>query len=160
MIRLLGRAFLLLFSSSLVLGAQTQGEIVPESVPTSFEIPENWLGWTPARVYEALGSPEEVLAVVQQEIPEAIHYYSNFTYFFWYQSRVRQIRIDRRFQGSFSGLKMGLTRKEVVALLGEPLGEGDLWVSYQLKADFFPRRLRLIFEDNKLVDAYYYRSDL
>lgn len=54
---------------------------------------------------------------------------------------------------------MGQTSAEVVEVLGSPhyVGAGSLF--YDVEDRGFPVRLRLLFDENQLHDAYLYRSD-
>lgn len=122
--------------------------------------PASWLGLTPTAAYEGRGAPVEVYALPVGPGPQAIHYYSDHTYLFWTANRVWQVRLDRLWAGSLSGVTMGMTREEVEAVLGPPLAIAETWSAWDLPYQTFPRRLRLVFVDGLLADAYLYRSDL
>ena len=127
--------------------------------------PETWLGLRPEEAYRLLGAPAEISAVNDGAGHlDVIHYYPNFTYLFWFDNHVWQVRLDRRYTASFLGLRMGMTLEETQSILskslGTPVGTGKDWTVWPLTYQNFPRRLKLYFEDNKLVDAFYYRGDL
>mgnify|MGYP000125133084 CR=1 FL=1 len=120
------------------------------------------IGLTPAEALERLGAPAELLAARGPEPwqDDVVFYYPQHLYLFWYQNRVWQARVDARYQGKVLTVGMGSGRTEVRAALGEPLKEfPDSWV-YQLEDRGYPVRLRLYFEEDRLVDAYCYRGDL
>lgn len=120
------------------------------------------LGMSPAETYEVLGAPAEVLASrTQNEVLQLVHFYADFIYLFWFRNRVWQIRVDSRFKGVFLGLRMGMTRAQVEHLLGPPrYAEEGGWYTYELPVVGYPRRLRLKFNDGRLADLYFFRSDL
>jgi hypothetical protein len=123
--------------------------------------PADWLGLTPDTAYRDRGAPSEVYAVdLEGQQPQAIHFYADHSYLFWASNRVWQVRLDRLWVGPFSGVTMGMPRGDVEAVLGEPVGRSDTWSVWNLPYQTFPRRLRLVFTDGLLSDAYFYRSDL
>lgn len=122
--------------------------------------PASWLGHTPVGAYEDRGAPVEVYTLPVGPDSQAIHYYQDHTYLFWASNRVWQVRLDRLWTGSLGGVTMGMPREEVEALLGPPLAKSDVWSAWDLPYQAFPRRLRLVFVDGLLADAYLYRSDL
>lgn len=123
--------------------------------------PVQWLGLTPEAAYRQRGAPAEVYPLaVSESVWQAVHFYADHTYLFWTSNRVWQVRLDRLWTGSLSGVRMGMPRTEVEALLGNPTVRSEDWSVWNLPYQAFPRRLRLIFVDGLLADAYLYRSDL
>lgn len=123
--------------------------------------PSDWLGLTPPRVYHERGAPAEVYALDLEGQPaQVIHFYPDHTYLFWTSNRVWQVRLDRLWTGNLGGVTMGMTRAEAEAVLGEPVGRSDAWSVWNLPYRTFPQRLRLVFTDGLVTDAYVYRSDL
>jgi hypothetical protein len=120
------------------------------------------VGLTLSEALERLGAPEEVFAARGAEAWEddVVFYYPRHLYLFWYQNRVWQARLDARYEGRFLALSMGLSRAEVVAALGAPMRELPDSLVYQLEDRGYPVRLRLYFEEDRLVDAYCFRADL
>ncbi len=112
--------------------------------------------------YRCFGAPREVFAVRGPEAwqDDVVFYFDNHLYLFWLRDRVWQARVDRFFGGEFLGLRMGMSRAEVRARMGEPLSEGEGFLLFHLEDVGYPIRLRLLFEEERLVDAYCYRSDL
>jgi len=120
------------------------------------------LGWTLFQAIEDLGSPNEVFPLRGEQSwhDDVVFYYdSDHFYLFWWDNRVWQIRFDKRYTGLILGLSMGTARKDVLAALGTAFMETDKDVYYQLPDRGFPVRARLVFEKEKLVDVYIYRSD-
>jgi hypothetical protein len=118
-----------------------------------------------ADVFARLGAPAEVLAVRGPSPGEddVVFYYPQHLYLFWFQNRVWQVRFDRRHDGAPFAVRMGSTRSQVAEALGPlgpPLGELPDGVVYQLEDRGYPVRLRLYFEEDRLVDLYCYRADL
>ena len=119
------------------------------------------LGLTLDQAFDLFGAPAEVFPLRGQEAwhDDVVFYYPRHIYLFWFQNRVWQIRVDRRYDGSFFGVAMGLAKEEVLQRLGSPLATVEESVIYQLADRGYPIRLRLIFEERKLADAYLYRAD-
>ncbi len=120
------------------------------------------VGLTPAEALERLGAPAEVSAVRGEEAwqDDVVFFYPQHLYLFWYQNRVWQVRLDALYQGGFLGLAMGASRSAVRQALGAPMKELEDSVVYQLEERGYPVRLRLYFEEERLVDLYCYRGDL
>ena len=123
--------------------------------------PRIWLGMTPEAAYKDRGAPLEVYPlIIDDQRWQVVHFYGDHTYLFWSSNRVWQVRLDKQWAGTFLGFAMGTPRAEVEANLGEPVARGDTWSIWNLPYQTFPRRLRLVFIENLLADAYFYRSDL
>lgn len=147
-------ALLLLLAAS-----SAPGQAVEDAQP--LDLPE-LVGLTLAEALERLGAPAEVSAVRGEEAwqDDVVFFYPQHLYLFWYQNRVWQVRLDARYEGRFRGLAMGASRGEVVEALGAPMKELPDSVVYQLEERGYPVRLRLHFEEERLVDLYCYRADL
>lgn len=116
----------------------------------------------PAAV-QAFGAPAEVFPRRGEEPwqDDVVFYFDSHLYLFWFRGRVWQVRMDRRFESEFlGGLRMGMARREVLSRLGPPLAEADGFLLYHLEDRGYPIRLRLLFEEDRLSDAYCYRSDI
>jgi len=123
--------------------------------------PASWLGLTPGAVYQLRGAPAEVFPqALGDQRWQVVHYYEDHTYLYWNQNHVWQVRLDRLWTGGWNGLAMGMTRADAGAVLGPPVAEADTWAVWVLPYQTFPRKLRLIFTDGLLADAYLYRSEL
>lgn len=133
--------------------------------------PSSWLGLTPEAVYGVRGAPAEVYPqAVDTQRWQVVHYYADHTYLFWFQNHVWQVRADKLWTGRIptpqplpdgsAGIAMGTPRADVEAALGTPMSRGEGWSIWALNHQGFPRRLRLIFTDGVLSDAYFYRSEL
>lgn len=122
--------------------------------------PGSVLGQTPTEAITVLGPPREVLAQrVVEETWQPVFYYDKFLYLFWTRNRVWQVRLDRRYTEGFQGLTMGLGKAEVLNRLGPALQDTENELIYSLPYKSFPRRLRLVFTQGALTDAFFYRSD-
>jgi hypothetical protein len=123
--------------------------------------PSSWLGLQPPAVVAAHGVPAEVFPLaVDDQRWQVVFFYPDHSYLYWTQNRVWQVRLDKLWTGTVQGLAMGASRADVEAALGAPLARGDNWGIWSLPHQAFPRKLRLIFTDGLLSDAYYYRSEL
>lgn len=120
-----------------------------------------WLGLTPEAAYRDRGAPAEIYPLaVDDKRWQAVHFYADHTYLFWSANRVWEVRLDKLWAGSLKGVTMGTPRPLVETAFGEPIARGDTWSVWDLPYQVFPRRIRLIFTDGILSDAYLYRSDL
>ncbi len=144
-------ALLLALAASSAPGDEAQVPDLPELV-----------GLSPAEVLERLGAPAEVSAVRGEEPwqDDVVFFYPQHLYLFWYQNRIWQVRLDALYQGRFRGLAMGASRAEVREAMGAPMKELPDSLVYQLEERGYPVRLRLYFEEERLVDLYCYRADL
>jgi len=135
----------------------------PQGAPTSIasQDPSLWLGLTPPGAYAAKGAPAEVSALaVDEKRWQVVHFYLDHSYLFWTSNRVWQVRLDKLWTGTIRGVAMGAARTDVETAWGQPLARGDTWSLWNLPYQTFPRRVRLVFTDGVLTDAYLYRSDL
>ena len=158
---LVSTLFLLqLFALAVPLFATTTDASTPVA-----DLPQTWLGMKPEEAYRLLGAPAEISAVADATGHlHVIHYYPNYTYLFWYDNHVWQVRLDKRYTGQFLGLTMGMAQAAVTAAMNKQLGpelaSGPDWAVWGLPYQIFSRRLKLVFEGGKLVDAFFYRGDL
>ena len=144
-------AALVFVAAASSLPAQTSGQ----------DDPAAWLGLTPPASYTLRGAPSEVYPLaIDDKRWQAVHFYSDHTYLFWTSNHVWQVRLDKLWTGTLKGVAMGALRADAEAAWGEPLARGDAWSVWNLPYQNFPRRLRLVFTDGFLSDAYVYRSDL
>ncbi len=134
-----------------------QAAAAPAPLPALPEV----VGMDLPAAYRSFGAPREVFVVRGSEAwqDDVVFFFDNRLYLFWLRDRVWQVRLDRGFDGEFLGLRMGLPRADVRARLGEPLTEGEGDLLFHLEDVGYPIRLRLLFEGDRLVDAYCYRSD-
>jgi len=158
-------AFLLaaaLCSAALPCGAQDGGADDPSAYraaaqaapPKAFD-PSALIGMDLAAAYAALGAPAEVFSFEQA----VVFFYPDYTYLFWFQNRIWQVRVDRRYAGAAMGFQMGEGKAEATSRIGRLFREQGDAVSYHIETAGFPLEARLVFEDGKLTDLYVYRSD-
>ena len=111
---------------------------------------------------EAFGLPQSMFSFrgTEEARDDVVFYYPDHMYLFWYKDRVWQGRFDRRSTTVFQGLSPGMTRREVEAAVKErPLVSSGDSLYFDLDADSFPVRVRLVFAGSDLSDIYVYRSD-
>ena len=142
---------------TIALVAMGPGIAADESFPDLVDL----LGLTLAEAYGVFGAPQEVSAFRGEEAwhDDVVFYYERHIYLFWFQNRVWQLRVDHRFEESFFGIQMGFDRDAVIGLLGVPFSTVEDSLVYQLEDEGYPVRLRLIFGQDGLADAYLYRAD-
>jgi hypothetical protein len=120
-----------------------------------------FIGMQPQEAIAELGAPAEIFTLRGEEAGEddVVFYYPRHLYLFWFDNRVWQVRLDRRYNGEIRGLKMGVPRREVLSVLGIPLAELEDSLVYELSDRGYPVRLRLFFGSDGLNDVYCYRGD-
>jgi len=133
----------------------------PKPYPGSRDLPD-LLGLTLQGAFSGFGVPEEIFplrgsAAWQDDV---VFYYPDHSYLFWYQDRVWQVRVDRRYAlPVLGGVTMGSSTADVEGILGTPFHTGTNSLVFILPDRGYPVRARLFFTDDKLVDLYVYRGD-
>ncbi len=111
---------------------------------------------------DAFGLPQSMFSFrgTEEARDDVVFYYPDHMYLFWYKDRVWQVRFDRRSTAGFHGLSPGMTRQEVEGAVRErPLVSSGDSLYFDLDAEGFPVRVRLVFAESDLTDIYVYRSD-
>lgn len=119
------------------------------------------LGLDVDQVFEQYGAPQSMYSL-RGEQPwqdDVVFFYPDFRYFYWFENRVWQLRLDNRYEGSIEGARMGMNRSEIAQLFGSPHYEDQENWYYELVDRGYPIRSRWHFDDDILVDLYIYRSD-
>ncbi len=119
------------------------------------------LGWTLQDAIENFGYPQHVFAH-RGESPEednSVFYYDDHRYLFFFQDRVWQIRADERWIGVIDGVQMGMSLEAVEKLWGPPINRIDDDPTWTLPDRGYPVRIKLYFEEDRLIDIYVYRGD-
>ncbi|RKX79024.1 MAG: hypothetical protein DRP87_04555 [Spirochaetes bacterium] len=119
------------------------------------------LGLDPAEALKKLGPPAEVFPLRgdEESQDDVVFYYDNHLYLFWYNNRVWQVRLDRRFEGAIAGISMGDSKEKIIDILGKPFYCDSESCIFLLPDKGYPVRARLFFNSDSLYDAYIYRSD-
>jgi hypothetical protein len=119
------------------------------------------IGMDPAQLVAALGAPREIFAWRGMEPSEddIVVFYPDFRYVFWFQSRVWQVRFDRRYAGSVLGFSIGMERAEAQARGQGRLEDRDGSLYLALDTGPYPLRVRLAMDDDRIADIYVFRSD-
>jgi hypothetical protein len=78
---------------------------------------------------------------------------------FVYGNKVWQLRFVKPYAGSLFGLFIGDPASKALSILGQPFEASPAALSYRMPYKSFPVKLRLIVQDDKIVDAYLYRAD-
>jgi hypothetical protein len=111
---------------------------------------------------DAFGLPQNMFSFrgTEEARDDVVFYYPDHMYLFWYKDKVWQVRFDRRSTAGFHGLVPGMSRREAEAAVKERplLNNGDS-LYFDLDAETFPVRVRLVFAGSELTDIYVYRSD-
>jgi hypothetical protein len=128
--------------------------------PPSFD-PLPLLGMDAAAALDSFGPPREVFPVrgAGEGEDDVVFFYDSFMYLFWFQSRVWQVRFDRRFSGSVLGVAIGMSRAEVESACGGRLAAQDDCAYFDIPGCPCPARVRVVFEEGSASDIYVYRSD-
>lgn len=124
--------------------------------------PEEAIGLTLEQAISVFGYPDSMYVYRGEEAwqDDVVFYYPNHLYLFWYNDRVWQIRLDKRYTAPFFGLSIGDSKETVNELLGNAIGAEENWEVYQMASDGFSIRMRLFYsEENEINDVYIYRGD-
>ena len=153
-IRLKFKTFLLVLFLLFLLGAAL-------SAQQALDLPA-LIGLSPEEVHQRLGAPAEVYTL-RGERPkqdDVVFYYPGHLYLFWFENRVWQVRVDRRFSGQVFSFSMGTSREQVTAELGRPILQFPDSLVFHIEDRGYPIQARLYFDESGLVDLYCFRGDL
>jgi hypothetical protein len=121
---------------------------------------EKWLGMDLETAFKRFGTPQEVFSYRSAAAADnVVFFYKNHFYLFWYENRVWVIRFDERYEGEFLGLTIGMSRENVLQVLGRAFTQAEDSLVFYLPDRGYPVRLRLFFKGDVLSDAYLYRGD-
>lgn len=123
--------------------------------------PAPLLGCTVADTISRFGAPDSVYAVRGPESWQddvAFAYDSGFT-FFLYGDRLWQLRLTPPYAGSIYGLFLGDASDKVLSSLGQPYERQADALVYRMPYKGYPVELKLVFDQDRLVDVYLYRAD-
>ena len=131
-----------------------------EEIDKDFD-PVSFLGLNPVELGVRFGMPQEVFTFRGDESREdnVVFYYPGHIYFFFFENRVWQVRMDRRFEGSVVNLTMGMAEDETERNFGKPLYKDERSSLFRISHQGYPVKVRLFFKDGKLNDCYVYRGD-
>ena len=120
------------------------------------------IGLTLEEVHQRLGAPAEVYALrgAEPEQDDVVFYYPSHLYLFWFENRVWQVRVDRRFSGRVFSLPLGTSRQKVIETMGRPILEFPDSLVFHIEDRGYPVQARLYFDEDGLADVYCFRGDL
>jgi len=120
------------------------------------------IGLTLEEVYRSLGVPAEVYALRgrEPEHDDVVFYYPSHLYLFWFENRVWQVRVDRRFSGQIFSLSPGASRQQVIKTMGRPVLQFPDSLVFHIEDRGYPIQARLYFDEGGLADVYCFRGDL
>ncbi len=121
------------------------------------------IGWTPEEAFSELGAPVNIFTYrgATPEEDNAVFFYPDRSYLFWFQDRVWQVRVDSLWEGDIDGVTMGMSLEEVIAAWGRnPINMSEAAPTWTLPDRGYPVRIRLYFnEHGRVSDIYVFRSD-
>jgi hypothetical protein len=120
------------------------------------------IGLTLEEVHQRLGAPAQVYVLrgSEPEQDDVVFYYSSHLYLFWFENRVWQVRVDRRFSGRVFSLPLGTSRQQVTETMGRPILEFPDSLVFHIEDRGYPVQARLYFDEDGLADVYCFRGDL
>ncbi len=120
------------------------------------------IGLNLEEVYQSLGPPAEVYSLRgrEPEQDDVVFYYPSHLYLFWFENRVWQVRVDRRFSGRVFSLFTGASREGVIETMGRPILEFPDSLVFHIEDRGYPIQARLYFDESGLADVYCFRGDL
>jgi hypothetical protein len=119
------------------------------------------IGMEPSAALAAFGPPREIFALrgTSEAEDDVVFFYDPCIYLFWFQNRVWQVRVDRRFDRRVLGLAIGMSMPEVEAACPGDLRASGGSLFFDVPDCPCPVRVRLLFDADGLADIYVYRSD-
>lgn len=119
------------------------------------------LGMTPAEAIASFGPPQSMYVQSAEEEwqRDIVFFYGDFSYLYWFDSRVWQIRFDYRHSDPILGIRMGAALSTVRGVLGQAIYEDQGELVYAVEDQGYPVRARFLFGPEGLNDIYIYRSD-
>lgn len=119
------------------------------------------LGYRLSQAIEEWGAPRSV-TVSRGDQPfqdTVVFYYPDNSYAYFWNDRIWQIRLDRRYRGRAFGIAMGMAADQVRGVLGPATLDSATMLRYALPEQGWPVELLLFFKDGRLDDLYLRRGD-
>ncbi len=148
----------LVFAITLGTFAQAQAPAAPVILDDD---PSSLLGLSLADSFTRFGAPASVAAVRGEAAWQddvALIYKAGYTLFI-FGDRLWQIRVSKPYEGSIYGLFVGDPTDKALSILGQPYESGTGFLEYRMPYKSYPVRLRLVSQEDRIVDAYLYRAD-
>lgn len=122
--------------------------------------PSVCLGFDLPAIAGACGFPSRVYPLRGEEPwqDDVVLRYGDAYSLFLFRDRVWQVRVWEA-GGSLGGVRIGDTREQVLEALGNPAGEPEGSLVFNLPDAGYPVRLRVCFSDDVVCDLYLYRAD-
>jgi hypothetical protein len=123
--------------------------------------PSPYLGLGLADLFSRFGVPSSVCAIRGDEAWQddvAFVYGSGYSLFV-YGDKVWQLRLTKPYAGSIYGLFIGDLSSKALSILGQPYETSQSGLAYRMPYKSYPIKLKLVIQDDRIVDAYLYRAD-
>jgi hypothetical protein len=133
-----------------------------ESAPVILDDdPAPLLGIDLGESFSRFGAPSSVRAVRGESAwqDDVAFVYSAGYSLFLYGDRLWQLRFTKPYVGSIYGFFLGDDSQKAVSILGQPYESGPGFLLYRMPFKSYPVRLRLVLQEDRIVDAYLYRAD-
>lgn len=146
---------------ALILGASAWAQAAASAPAVLDDDPSVLLGLGLSDALSRFGSPSSVAAIRGEEAWQddvALVYGSGYSLFV-YGNKVWQLRFTKPYAGSICGLFIGDGSSKALSILGQPYEASPAALSYRMPYKSYPVKLRLVLQDDKIVDAYLYRAD-
>mgnify|MGYP006426682861 CR=1 FL=1 len=139
------------------------------------------LGATPEEIIDRLGPPESVYSADSPaaDVRAVVFFYDDYRYFYFYDNRVWQVRLDERSDHEVEGfvperttdadadaddrqrfVAPGDNRRALFNAFGSPVLDDGESLVFDLEDRGYPVRLRaFVDEQYRIVDMYLYRAD-
>jgi hypothetical protein len=123
--------------------------------------PSTYLGLGLADLLSRFGVPSSVCAIRGDEAWQddvAFIYASGYSLFV-YGDKIWQLRLTKPYAGSIYGLFIGDPSSKALSILGQPYEASPNALAYRMPYKSYPVKLRLVLQDDRIIDAYLYRAD-
>jgi hypothetical protein len=143
------------FAQSTSVGSASAAPLILDDDPSPY------LGLGLADLLSRFGVPSSVCAIRGDEAWQddvAFVYASGYSLFV-YGDKVWQLRLTKPYAGSIYGLFIGDLSSKALSILGQPYEASPNALAYRMPYKSYPVKLRLVLQDDRIIDAYLYRAD-
>ena len=155
--------FVLIFIFSLEANSEEEKKPEESKKENFLENPSKIIGMNLNDAFKEFGVPDEVFSIRgdTKSFDDVVFFYENYyLYLFWYRNKVFQVSFDFRYKNEILGFKMGESIASAKKKIKKKLAfESEKELVFDLDFESFLKRVKIIFEKNKMTEIYIYRGD-